>query len=757
MANTRIQMKRTSVSGRLPNTVDPANNQYITTGELAINLTDQVMYSSNGTALITFGAVSPTTYTSTAIYFPVSGQFQVGNSTTVSQMTVNSAGIFVGNSTSNAFVYANSVSVSNSTSNSTLNPQLIFVGNSTTNAQMSMVGGLSTVNLTSFSLAANGIATVNTKFFHGILLTTGYTVTLTGVNDLFNSKPVVITSIPTANSLTFSFNPANDGGAYSRISALSRTNGVATINTVGNHQLTSGWVVGISGTSTIDNGRFETSTSAAKTITVLTANSFSITNQSADVTKTVTTYSVAAIAKASAGAVTLTLTSTTHGFSAGDYVTLSGYSGSLVIGGITYTASMLNARWLISAVATNTFNIILRQKLANETAVAAASGAFSASAKRTYDFPSTQLSVFASVTPVIPTTTLSPATAIATFVDPVNIQVANSSTKVKITPSTIYVGSGTQTVIIDATKGQRFNTPGSILQTSIDGNGFRVASLQSDDGVFDETANTFFANASIVFMGNSSVATSITSGGVQAQTIVSGTNEQNVSINSTSVSINYSGNQQSIISSTYASFPYSVDVGAHLTIGGTIIDSGNNTANASNYVLYGNDSSVYWGPVVNIGSAAPSFLGEGSLWWNSDQGTMKIYYNDGNSSQWVDAARGTPGPTGPMYGSRLVASTDATSITPNANTTDMVTQLNTQAVGTLTINAPTGSPSDGQKLMFRIKSTNIQTLSWNAVYAGGADLTLPSATSGSTLTDYYGFIYNSGLTKWHLLSKISGF
>jgi hypothetical protein len=60
-------------------------------------------------------------------------------------------------------------------------------------------------------------------------------------------------------------------------------------------------------------------------------------------------------------------------------------------------------------------------------------------------------------------------------------------------------------------------------------------------------------------------------------------------------------------------------------------------------------------------------------------------------------------------------------------------------------------------LMFRIKSTNIQTLSWNAIYAGGADLTLPSATSGSTLTDYYGFIYNTGLTKWHLLSKISGF
>jgi hypothetical protein len=192
--------------------------------------------------------------------------------------------------------------------------------------------------------------------------------------------------------------------------------------------------------------------------------------------------------------------------------------------------------------------------------------------------------------------------------------------------------------------------------------------------------------------------------------------------------------------------------------------SANGGLGTAGQVLTTNASAVYWSTVtggggssVTISSSAPGAPSSGDLWWNSDQGNMKIYYNDGNSSQWVDASRGTPGPTGPMYGSRLVASADATSITPNANTTDVVTQLNTQAVGTLTINAATGTPSDGQKLMFRIKSTNIQTLSWNAVYAGGADLTLPSATSGSSLTDYYGFIYNSGATKWHLLSKISGF
>jgi len=758
MANNTIKVKRTSVAGRVPNTADPANAQYISTGELAINLTDQIMYSSNGTTLITFGAINPATYTSTAIYFPIDGALSVGNST--SNLSVNSTGVYVGNTVANAFVYANNIAVSNSTSNSTITPKVIFVGNNTTNAQMSMVGGSTSVGLTSFALAANGVATVNTQFFHGILLTPGYTVTLANVNPLFDGRAIPITTIPTSNSFTFAYNPGNDAYSYSRISELSRTNGVATIKTVGNHQLTNGWVIGISGTQSIDSGRFETSTSAGKTVTVVLANTFTITNQTADVTKTITTYSVAAIAKASAGAVTLTLTSTSHGFNAGDYVTLSGYSGSLTIGGIIYTAAMLNVKWLISAVATNTFNIILRQKLVNETAVAAASGSYSASAKRSYDFSSGPLSVFSFIMPVIPTISLTPANSTASFIDPVNIQVANSSTKVKITPSTIYVGSGTQTVIIDATKGQRFNTPGSILQTSIDGTGFKVASLQSADGTYDETANAFFANASIISMGNSTVATSITSAAVQSNVVFAGDTIQNVSINSTSLAINYSGNQ-AIITGGYASFPYSVSVSGHLTIGGTIIDTTNNTGNSTYSALYGNDSAIYWNypGLVTIGNTtgAPVTPPSGTLWWNSDQGTMKIYYNDGNSSQWVDAARGTQGPTGPMYGSRLIASADGTSITANASSTDVVTQLNTQVAGTLTINAPTGSLTDGQKLMFRIKSTNIQTLSWNAIYAGGADLTLPSATSGSSLTDYYGFIYNSGATKWHLLSKISGF
>lgn len=58
MANNVFQVKRTSVSGRQPNTTGSyaTNSQYISAGELALNMTDGILYTSNGSSLITIGA-----------------------------------------------------------------------------------------------------------------------------------------------------------------------------------------------------------------------------------------------------------------------------------------------------------------------------------------------------------------------------------------------------------------------------------------------------------------------------------------------------------------------------------------------------------------------------------------------------------------------------------------------------------------------------------------------------------------------------
>jgi len=106
---------------------------------------------------------------------------------------------------------------------------------------------------------------------------------------------------------------------------------------------------------------------------------------------------------------------------------------------------------------------------------------------------------------------------------------------------------------------------------------------------------------------------------------------------------------------------------------------------------------------------------------------------------------------------RVVAVADATSITPDIDTSDTVTQANTQVAGTLTINAPTGTAVNGQGFVLRMSSTAVQTFAWNAIYQGSSDLPLPLTTSGASKTDYLGFIYNSTAAKWQVLAKNFGF
>jgi len=93
----------------------------------------------------------------------------------------------------------------------------------------------------------------------------------------------------------------------------------------------------------------------------------------------------------------------------------------------------------------------------------------------------------------------------------------------------------------------------------------------------------------------------------------------------------------------------------------------------------------------------------------------------------------------------------------NADTTDMATQANTQGAGTLTINAPTGTPTDGQKLMLRLSSTSVQTFAFNAAFIGSTALALPTVSSSSGKYDYMGFVWNSTASKWQLLATNFGF
>jgi hypothetical protein len=105
---------------------------------------------------------------------------------------------------------------------------------------------------------------------------------------------------------------------------------------------------------------------------------------------------------------------------------------------------------------------------------------------------------------------------------------------------------------------------------------------------------------------------------------------------------------------------------------------------------------------------------------------------------------------------RVVTLTDAATVTPNADTTDegILTSLS-QATALAT---PSGTPVDGQKLIIRVKSSTARVITPDSGYRGSVDLPFATfTTSGSSLTDYLMFIYNSADSKWDLMAKTAGF
>ena len=73
-----------------------------------------------------------------------------------------------------------------------------------------------------------------------------------------------------------------------------------------------------------------------------------------------------------------------------------------------------------------------------------------------------------------------------------------------------------------------------------------------------------------------------------------------------------------------------------------------NAPTTGQYFVAGNGvtyqwNGTFWLPVggttaLYIGDTPPALPGSGQLWFKSDEARLYIYYNDGNSTQWVPAA-----------------------------------------------------------------------------------------------------------------------
>lgn len=98
---------------------------------------------------------------------------------------------------------------------------------------------------------------------------------------------------------------------------------------------------------------------------------------------------------------------------------------------------------------------------------------------------------------------------------------------------------------------------------------------------------------------------------------------------------------------------------------------------------------------------------------------------------------------------RVSSAASASTLTPDISSFDMYA-FTALAAG-LTINAPTGTPVDGNKLLFRfLDNGTSRSLTWNATFTS-VGFNLPSSTIANKTT-YVGCIYNANNTRWDVVA-----
>jgi hypothetical protein len=166
MANNVFQVKRTSVTGRTPNTSDPSNSTYIAAGELALNMTDGILYSSNGSTLITLttsgtgltsiAGAGNVAYDSSRLNNVLAANYVTNTGNYILAGNIYFTGVNTGFANAGFFVGGQPGQTTNSVST---NSSVVLIGNSAVSA---------TINSTVFTGSANNATylggTINTDY-----------------------------------------------------------------------------------------------------------------------------------------------------------------------------------------------------------------------------------------------------------------------------------------------------------------------------------------------------------------------------------------------------------------------------------------------------------------------------------------------------------------------------------------------------------------------------------------------------------------
>ena len=153
---------------------------------------------------------------------------------------------------------------------------------------------------------------------------------------------------------------------------------------------------------------------------------------------------------------------------------------------------------------------------------------------------------------------------------------------------------------------------------------------------------------------------------------------------------------------------------------------------------------------ITVSSTQPGSPVVGQLWWNQDYGRLLVYYNDGTSSQWVDASP-SDYTSALAYAQANAAFSQANTALANTSGTFAGTLITTSNVvvgaGTSNVSLSTAAISvNSVNLSFpgcgRLNYTNANTVTYvpyngNVIKIAGSLYTIPSAGITGTRTNCY--------------------
>lgn len=149
---------------------------------------------------------------------------------------------------------------------------------------------------------------------------------------------------------------------------------------------------------------------------------------------------------------------------------------------------------------------------------------------------------------------------------------------------------------------------------------------------------------------------------------------------------------------------------------------------------------------ITAGTTSQYWRGDKS-WQTLDKSAVGLGSVDNTSDSAKNSATATL--TNKRITPRVTSTASSATPTPNADTDDQY-QLTALAAGA-TFAAPTGTPTEGQSLIVRIKDNGTaRTLAWNAIYRA-IGVALPTTTVLSK-TMYVGLRYNATDTRWDMLA-----